>query len=111
MKIFKWIYSQNKENDIILNLECAWKHPTNDWQAIKSLLQLSQKDLNLSKEQAWHWSLYQGYYLVCNPEYYTHLMIVTANNQAGMTSSQPQLVISPASAVESKVERFLQAAH
>jgi hypothetical protein len=28
-----------------------------------------------------------------------------------MTSSQPQLVISPASAVESKVERFLQAAH
>ena len=59
------------------------------------------------KEQEWHWSLYQGYYLVCNPEYYTHLMIVTANNQAGMTSSQPQLVISPASAVESKVERFL----
>jgi transformation/transcription domain-associated protein len=101
-------YSQSKESDISLSLECAWKQPTNDWQSMKSLLQTPQKDINLPKEKSWRWSLYQGYYLVCNPEDYNHLMMITANSAAS-TSGQ-QLVISPSTAVESKMERCMHMA-
>lgn len=92
-------YSGSKDNDLSLSLECAWKQPNmTDWQSMKSIL-LAQKDSNLSKDQAWRWSLYQGYYLVCNPEDYHHLMVTN--------SGSGQLYLSPGAAVDSKVERCM----
>ena len=98
-------YVSTKDNDLSLSLECAWKQQTNDWQTMKSLL-LTQKDTNLPKEQSWRWSLYQGYYLVCNPEDYHHLMLAS-NNSSAAGSSSLQAVFSPNSAIESKVERCM----
>ncbi len=80
-------YAASKE-DLALSLECAWKQQS-DWQLMKNLL-LSQKDL--PKDNAWKWYLYQGYYLVCNPDDYHNL-----------TSAMTPLSIN--SAIESKVER------
>lgn len=92
-------YSSSKDNELSLNLECAWKQPNmTDWQSMKSIL-LAQKDTNLPKDQAWRWSLYQGYYLVCNPEDYHHLMVTN--------SGSSQLYLSPGAAVDSKVERCM----
>jgi hypothetical protein len=52
-------YSTTKDNDLNLNLECAWKQPNmTDWQSMKSIL-LAQKDTSLPKDQSWRWSLYQ----------------------------------------------------
>lgn len=93
-------YSSTKDYDLNLNLECAWKHPTaSNWQAMKSIL-LAQKDTSLPKDQAWRWSLYQGYYLVCNPDDYHHLML-------SHTGSSQHLFLSPSAAVDSKVERCM----
>ena len=95
-------YASTKDNDISLSLECAWKsQQNNDWQQMKSLL-LSQKDTNLPKDQSWRWPLYQGYYIVCNPEDLHHLMLTS--NQS---SNNASLVFSSSSAVESKVERCM----
>ena len=92
-------YASTKENDISLSLECAWKsQQKNDWSQMKSLL-LTQKDVNLPKDQSWRWPLYQGYYIVCNPEDYHHLML--ASNQTNPNSQSLQAVFSSSTAVES----------
>jgi transformation/transcription domain-associated protein len=104
-------YAATKENDISLSLECAWKsQQKNDWSQMKSLL-LSQKDINLPKDQSWRWPLYQGYYIVCNPEDYHHLML--ASNQSNPNSNTNnnnqtlQAVFSSSTAIESKIERCM----
>lgn len=55
-------YSQTKDNDFGLNLECSWKQQTNDWQLMKSLL-IAQKDTAVSRDQSWRMSLYHGFYI------------------------------------------------
>jgi phosphatidylinositol kinase/protein kinase (PI-3 family) len=66
-------YAQAKDNDFGLSLECSWKQPTNDWQQMKSLL-ITQKDSSLPRSQSWRLSLYQGFFIVCNPDDYQNLM-------------------------------------
>lgn len=105
-------YSTNKGNDLLLNLECVWKSQpqqqtsasiTTDWQSIKSIL-LTQKDQNIQREHQIRWSLYQGFYQVCNPDDYHHnVMLASTNNIAAA-------VCSPSSFVESKVERLIHMA-
>ena len=98
-------YASTKENDISLSLECAWKsQQKNDWSQMKSLL-LTQKDINLPKDQSWRWPLYQGYYIVCNPEDYHHLML--ASNQSNANGQTLQAVFSSSTAIESKIERCM----
>lgn len=89
-------YISAKDNDLSLTLECAWKSQS-DWQLMKTCL-MTQKETNIPKDQLWKWYLYQGYYLVCNPDDLHHLML------------QSQSVFSLSAAIESKVEKCMIAA-
>lgn len=86
-------YISAKDNDLSLTLECAWKSQS-DWQMMKTCL-ITQKETNIPKDQLWKWYLYQGYYLVCNPDDLHHLML------------QSQSVFSLSSTIESKVEKCM----
>ena len=90
-------YANSKGNDMLLNLECEWKsqQQTIDWQTIKAIL-MSQKEQNISRENLIRLSLYQSYYLVCNPDDHHNMML--ANLTGGFSSS---------SIVEAKVERLI----
>ncbi len=93
-------YAQAKDNDFGLSLECSWKQPTNDWQQMKSLL-ITQKDSSLPRSQSWRLSLYQGFFIVCNPDDYQNLM------QMSNPSNNSSSMFSPSSAVESKIDRCM----
>ncbi|CAF0709284.1 unnamed protein product [Brachionus calyciflorus] len=89
-------YISTKDNDLSLTLECAWKSQS-DWQLMKTCL-ITQKETNIPKDQVWKWFLYQGYYLVCNPDDLHQLML------------QNQSVFSLSAAIESKVEKCMLSA-
>jgi transformation/transcription domain-associated protein len=93
-------YAIIKGNDLSLNLECLWKSQQHklDWQSFKSIL-LMQKDQNIPKENLIRWSLFQGYYLICNQDDYHHNIILTNANTSN--------ILNPNGLVESRVDRLI----